>query len=80
MLAQLLSNVVFLWKKFLTDKDMAKIKVTQVKSNIKRPEDQKRTLAALGLHKIGQVVEHEDTATIMGMVNKIKHLVTVQNV
>jgi len=59
---------------------MAKIKVTQVKSNIKRPEDQKRTLAALGLNKIGQVVEHEDTATIMGMVNKIKHLVTVQNV
>ena len=59
---------------------MAKIKVTQVKSNIKRPEDQKRTLAVLGLHKIGQVVEHEDTATIKGMVNKIKHLVTVQNV
>ncbi len=59
---------------------MAKIKVTQVKSNIKRPEDQKRTLAALGLKKIGQVVEHEDTSTIMGMVNKIKHLVTVQNV
>lgn len=59
---------------------MAKIKVTQVKSNIKRPEDQKRTLAALGLHKIGQVVEHEDTTSIMGMVNKIKHLVTVQNV
>ena len=59
---------------------MAKIKVTQVKSNIKRPEDQKRTLAALGLKKIGQVVEHEDTATIKGMVNKIKHLVTVQKV
>jgi large subunit ribosomal protein L30 len=59
---------------------MAKIKVTQVKSNIKRPEDQKRTLAALGLHKIGQVVEHEDTTSVMGMVNKIKHLVTVQKV
>lgn len=59
---------------------MGKIKVTQVKSNIKRPENQKRTLAALGLHKIGQVVEHEDSATIKGMVNKIKHLVTVQNV
>jgi len=59
---------------------MGKIKVTQVKSNIKRPEDQKRTLTALGLHKIGQVVEHEDSATIKGMVNKIKHLVTVQNV
>ena len=59
---------------------MAKIKVTQVKSNIKRPEEQKRTLAALGLHKIGQVVEHEDTTSIMGMINKIKHLVTVQKV
>ena len=59
---------------------MAKIKVTQVKSNIKRPEDQKRTLAALGLHKIGQVVEHEDTTSIMGMINKIKQLVTVQKV
>ena len=59
---------------------MGKIKVTQVKSNIKRPEDQKRTLTALGLKKIGQVVEHEDSANIKGMVNKIKHLVTVQNV
>ena len=59
---------------------MGKIKITQVKSNIKRPEDQKRTLTALGLRKIGQVVEHEDSATIKGMVNKIKHLVTVQNV
>ena len=59
---------------------MGKIKITQIKSNIKRPKDQKRTLTALGLKKIGQVVEHEDSATIKGMVNKIKHLVTVQNV
>ena len=59
---------------------MGKIKITQIKSNIKRPEDQKRTLTALGLKKIGQVVEHEDSATIKGMVNKIKHLVTVQKV
>ncbi|MDG1822552.1 MAG: 50S ribosomal protein L30 [Flavobacteriaceae bacterium] len=58
---------------------MAKIKVTQVKSYIKRPEDQKRTLQALGLHKIGQVVEHDDTASIKGMINKVKHLVSVQN-
>ena len=43
---------------------MAKIKVTQVKSYIKRPEDQKRTLQALGLHKIGQVVEHDDTSVL----------------
>lgn len=58
---------------------MAKIKVTQVKSNIKRPENQKRTLEALGLHRIGQVVEHEDSDVIKGMINKVKHLVTVQN-
>ena len=58
---------------------MAKIKVTQVRSNIKRPEDQKRTLVALGLHRIGQAVEHDDTDVIKGMINKVKHLVTVQN-
>ncbi|SFU31982.1 large subunit ribosomal protein L30 [Pustulibacterium marinum] len=57
---------------------MAKIKVTQVKSKIKRPEDQKRTLAALGLKGIGQVVEHETTPNILGMVNKVKHLVSVE--
>ena len=57
---------------------MGKIKVTQTRSNIKRPLDQKRTLVALGLRKIGQVVEHDDTPAILGMVNKIKHLVSVQ--
>lgn len=57
---------------------MAKIKVTQVKSKIKRPENQKRTLEALGLKGIGQVVEHEATPTILGMVNKVKHLVSVE--
>ncbi len=56
---------------------MGKIKVTQVKSNIKRPQNQKRTLEALGLKKIGQVVEHEATPSILGMVNKVKHLVSV---
>ena len=56
---------------------MGKIKVTQVKSNIKRPQDQKRTLEALGLKKIGQVVEHDTTPSILGMVNKVKHLVSV---
>ncbi|MEK9531222.1 MAG: 50S ribosomal protein L30 [Flavobacteriaceae bacterium] len=58
---------------------MGKIKVTQIKSNIKRPVDQKRTLVALGLHRIGQVVEHDDTDTIKGMITKVKHLVSVQN-
>ncbi|WP_461532249.1 50S ribosomal protein L30 [Sinomicrobium sp.] len=57
---------------------MAKIKVTQVKSQIKRPQDQKRTLEALGLRKIGQVVEHDATPNILGMVNKVKHLVSVE--
>ena len=56
---------------------MAKIKVTQLKSNIKRPQNQKLTLEALGLHKIGQVVEHDDTPAILGMIKKVKHLVSV---
>ena len=59
---------------------MAKIKVTKVKSAIKRPLRQKRTLEALGLRKIGQVVEHDDTPNIVGMVNKVKHLVSVETV
>lgn len=57
---------------------MAKLKVTQVRSSIKRTERQKRTLEALGLRKIGQTVEHEDTPNIVGMINKIKHLVSVE--
>ena len=57
---------------------MAKIKVTQVRSTIKRPQDQKRTLAALGLRKIGQVVEHDTTPNILGMINKVKHLVSTE--
>ena len=59
---------------------MAKIKVTQVKSKIRRPQNQKRTLEALGLRKINQVVEHEATPEILGMVNKIKHLVSVEEI
>ena len=57
---------------------MAKIKVTKVKSAINRTQSQKRTLVALGLKKIGQVVEHDDTPNILGMVNKVKHLVSVE--
>ena len=57
---------------------MAKIKVKQVKSAIKRPQDQKRTLAALGLRKLGQVVEHDTTPNILGMINKVKHLVSTE--
>ena len=56
---------------------MAKIKIKKIRSEIKRPGDQKKTLLALGLKKIGQVVEHEDTPNILGMINKVKHLVQV---
>ena len=57
---------------------MAKIKVTKVKSAINRSLRQKRTLEALGLKKIGQVVEHDATPNILGMVNKVKHLVSIE--
>ena len=56
---------------------MAKIKVTQIKSTIKRPKDQKLTIKALGLGKINKTVEHEENPQIIGMVNKVKHLVSV---
>ena len=59
---------------------MAKIKIKQVRSKIDRPERQKRTLEALGLKKINQVVEHESSPQIMGMVNSIKHLIEVEEV
>ncbi|WP_136465034.1 50S ribosomal protein L30 [Flagellimonas onchidii] len=57
---------------------MSKIKVKQEKSAIKRPQNQKRTLEALGLRKIGHVVEHEATPNILGMINKVKHLVSTE--
>lgn len=56
---------------------MATIRIKQVKSGIKRPERQKRTLKALGLRKLNQVVEHEATPQIKGMVAKLAHLVEV---
>jgi large subunit ribosomal protein L30 len=59
---------------------MAKIKVKKVKSAINRTKSQKRTLETLGLSKIGQVVEHDDTPSILGMINKVKHLVSVETV
>ncbi len=57
---------------------MAKIKVTQVKSKIGSPERQKRTLAALGLTKINATREFEATPQILGMIDKVKHLVSVE--
>jgi len=59
---------------------MANIKITQVKSNIRCSERQKRTLVALGLRKINQCVELSATPQILGMVEKVKHLVSTEEV
>ncbi|MDG4946270.1 50S ribosomal protein L30 [Weeksellaceae bacterium KMM 9713] len=57
---------------------MAKIKVTQVKSSINRNKRQKATLEALGFRKLNQTVEHNDTPEIMGMIEKVSHMVKVE--
>lgn len=57
---------------------MGKIAITQIRSAIKRPNDQKLTLQALGLGKINRTVEVEKTPQIVGMVNKVSHLLTVK--
>lgn len=59
---------------------MSKIKITQIKSGIDRPESQKRTLKALGLRKLNQTIEKELTPQIQGMVNKVAHLLKVEEV
>lgn len=58
---------------------MAKIKITQIKSRINCPAVQKRTLDALGLKKMNHTVVKDDTHSVMGMVNKVHHLVKVEN-
>ncbi len=57
---------------------MAKLKITLTRSLIGRPENQRATVKALGLHKLNSSVEQEDTAAIRGMVHKVEHLVTVE--
>jgi len=59
---------------------MAKVIVKQVRSVIDRPKRQRLTMEALGLRKMNAVVEHEATPQIMGMINKVKHLVSVEEV
>ena len=56
---------------------MDKIKIKQVRSRIGRPQDQRRTLDALGLRKMNAMVEHNATPQILGMVKKVSHLITV---
>ncbi len=57
-----------------------KLRITQVRSAIRRPGTQKRVIEALGLRKLNQTVEHNDSPTIRGMVHKVQHLVTVEEV
>lgn len=57
-----------------------KIKITQKKSIIDRPKDQKRTIEALGLGRPNWEVTHNDTPQIRGMINKVAHLITVEEI
>ena len=59
---------------------MAKLKITQINSRIGSSALQKKNLDALGLRKINQTVEHDDSAIILGMVEKVKHLVRIEEV
>lgn len=59
---------------------MARIRITQVKSRIGSNKRQKAILESMGLRKLNQTIEHEATPQIMGMVNKMRHLITVEEV
>jgi large subunit ribosomal protein L30 len=59
---------------------VAKLRITWVKSGIGYRKTQKRTLAALGFHRLNQSVIHEDNMAIRGMINKVRHLVKVEEV
>lgn len=59
---------------------MAKLKITQIKSRIGASAQQKKNLDALGLRKMNATVDHEASAIILGMVEKVKHLVKVEEV
>ena len=59
---------------------MARLKITQVRSQIGTTAQQRKNLAALGLRKIHHTVEHEDSVIIKGMLERVKHLVKVEEV
>lgn len=70
----------FLCLMYLMVNNMAKVKITQVRSTIDRPKNQKLTIQALGLGKINRTVEVEYTPQIEGMVKKVHHLVVVNDI
>ena len=57
---------------------MAKIRITWIKSGIGYPLDQRQTLKALGLHRLNQMVEKSDSASIRGMITKVSHLIKTE--
>lgn len=59
---------------------MKKIKIEQVKSGIDRPARQKKTLKALGINRMHQIVEKDATPQILGMIDKVKHLLLVEEI
>ena len=59
---------------------MAKVRMTQIRSTIDRPENQKRTVRALGFTKLNQTIEVEATPQIQGLINKVSHLLKVENI
>jgi large subunit ribosomal protein L30 len=59
---------------------MGRLRITQVRSTVDRIEVQKRTMRALGIRRMHQTVEHDDTPVIRGMIDKVFHLVTVEEV
>ena len=59
---------------------MSKVKITQVKSTIKRPDVQKRTMQALGLGKLNKSVEKELNPAIEGMIRAVQHMIVVENI
>jgi large subunit ribosomal protein L30 len=59
---------------------MAKVKITLVKSAIDRPKSQKATLEALGLTKLNRTIEKEVNPAVQGMINKVQHLLKVENI
>lgn len=59
---------------------MAKLKITQTRSSNRRPQPQRRTLEALGLRRIRHSVTHDDSPQIRGMIKKVQHLISVEEV
>ena len=62
------------------DNTMGKVKITQVRSAIRRPADQKKTLIALGLKKLNKTREVEESPSVLGMIRKVEHLLKVEKV